>query len=146
GISRFDFSGGSWTQTGSAFRFDTTNSLLTTGTAASGGILVAIRGLSGSYDSATSTATLFATTTETSNNRLISFLDTGSLSTSTAFTTLQSAGANYAFRGVDLSPVAVPEPSAIAIVGMGMAPAVLLALRRRNRRGLATRSRGQHAA
>jgi hypothetical protein len=134
GINRFDFSGGAWSQTGSAFRFDTSSSLLTTGTAAAGGSLVSIRGLTGSYDAATSTATLFATTTQTSNNSLISFLDTGSLSTSTTFNTLQSAGTNYVFRGVDLSPVAVPEPSTYAIAAMatlGMADLI----RRRRRAG-----------
>ena len=134
GINRFDFSGGAWSQTGSAFRFDTSSSLLTTGTAASGGSLVSIRGLTGSYDAATSTATLFATTTQTSNNSLISFLDTGSLSTSTTFNTLQSAGTNFVFRGVDVSPVAVPEPSTYAIAAMatlGMADLI----RRRRRAG-----------
>ena len=134
GINRFDFSGGAWSQTGSAFRFDTSSSLLTTGTAASGGSLVSIRGLTGSYDAATSTATLFATTTQTSNNSLISFLDTGSLSTSTTFNTLQSAGTNYVFRGVDVSPVAVPEPSTFAIAAvatLGMAGLI----RRRRRAG-----------
>jgi hypothetical protein len=129
GINRFDFSGGVWTQTGSAYRFNTTSSLLTTGTAASGGNLVSIRGLAGTYDAATSTATLFATTTETNNNRLISFLDTGSLSTSTAFTTLQTAGANYAFRGVDVVPV--PEPSTLGLAGVGLALAGLSAWKRR---------------
>ncbi len=134
GINRFDFSGGAWSQTGSAFRFDTSSSLLTTGTAAAGGSLVSIRGLTGSYDAATSTATLFATTTQTSNNSLISFLDTGSLSTSTTFNTLQSAGTNFVFRGVDLSPVAVPEPSTFAIAAvatLGMAGLI----RRRRRAG-----------
>lgn len=134
GINRFNFSGGAWSQTGSAFRFDTSSSLLTTGTAASGGSLVSIRGLTGSYDAATSTATLFATTTGTMNNSLISFLDTGSLSTSTTFNTLQSAGTNFVFRGVDVSPVAVPEPSTYAIAAMatlGMADLI----RRRRRAG-----------
>lgn len=129
GINRFDFSAGAWAQTGSALRFDTSSGLLTSGTAAVGGSLVSIRGLSGSWDSATSTATLFATTTETSNNRLIQFVDAGSLSTSTAFTTLQSAGANFVFRGVDVVPV--PEPSAIALAGLGAALAGLAARNRR---------------
>jgi len=134
GINRFNFSGGAWSQTGSAFRFDTSSSLLTTSTAAAGGSLVSIRGLTGTYDAATSTATLFATTTQTSNNSLISFLDTGSLSTSTTFNTLQSAGSNFVFRGVDVSPVAVPEPSTYAIAAaatLGMAGL----MRRRRRAG-----------
>ena len=134
GINRFDFSGGAWSQTGSAFRFDTSSSSLTTGTAAAGGSLVSIRGLTGSYDAATSTATLFATTTQTSNNSLISFLDTGSLSTSTTFNTLQSAGSNFAFRGVDLSPVAVPEPSTYAIAAVATLGMANL-MRRRRRAG-----------
>ena len=134
GINRFDFSGGAWSQTGSAFRFDTSSSSLTTGTAAAGGSLVSIRGLTGSYDAATSTATLFATTTQTSNNSLISFLDTGSLSTSTTFNTLQSAGTNYVFRGVDVSPVAVPEPSTYAIAAMATLGMANL-MRRRRRAG-----------
>ena len=132
GINRFNFSGGAWSQTGSAFRFDTLSSLLTTGTAAAGGSVVSIRGLTGSYDAATSTATLFATTTGTMNNSLISFLDTGSLSTSTTFNTLQSAGTNFVFRGVDVSPVAVPEPSTYAIAAM--ATLGMAGLMRRRRR------------
>ncbi len=134
GINRFNFSGGAWSQTGSAFRFDTSSSLLTTSTATAGGSLVSIRGLTGTYDAATSTATLFATTTGTMNNSLISFLDTGSLSTSTTFNTLQSAGTNFVFRGVDVSPVAVPEPSTYAIAAaatLGMAGL----MRRRRRAG-----------
>lgn len=98
GINRFDLSDSAWTRTGTAFRFDTATGLLSSATAS----VVSIRGLTGSYDSATSTATLFATTTETTNNRLVSLVDTGTLSTSTSFATLATAGANYVFRGVDL--------------------------------------------
>ncbi len=132
GINRFDFTGGAWSRT-SAFRFDTTSGLLTTGTAASGGSLVAIRGLTGTYDSLTSTASLFATTTEANNNRLISFLDAGSLSASTSFATLAQAGANQVFRGVDIAPV--PEPSAFVLAGLGIAAAGWTAWRRRVNRG-----------
>jgi hypothetical protein len=131
GINRFDFSSGAWSRT-SAFRFDTTSGLLSSGT--SGANIASIRGLAGTYDSLTSTASLFATTTEASNNRLISFADSGSLSTSTPFTTLGQAGNNQVFRGVDLSPVAVPEPSTYAIAAMatlGMADLI----RRRRRAG-----------
>lgn len=104
GITRWDLSGGAWTQTGSAFRFDTATGLLSTATSS----VVAIRGLTGSFDSATSTATLYATTTETSNNRAIRFLDTGTLSTTTVFTTLATADANNAFRGIDFTPDTTP--------------------------------------
>jgi len=128
GILRFDFDGTEWTQTGSAFRFNTTTGLLSGSTSG----VVAIRGLAGVWDSVTSTATLFATTTETSNNRLISFDDTGSLSTSTPFTTLQQAGANYVFRGVDLTPV--PEPSAFVPAVVGIAAAGFGIARRRTPR------------
>lgn len=124
GINRFDFSSGAWSRT-SAFRFDTTSGLLSSGT--SGANTVAIRGLAGTYDSLTSTASLFATTTEASNNRLISFADSGSLSTSTAFTTLGQAGNNQVFRGVDLVPV--PEPTSVA--SLGCAVALYAVLRRR---------------
>jgi hypothetical protein len=92
-----------------------------------------LRGLAGTYDSVLGAYSLYATTTETSNNRLISILDTGTATPST-YTTLQSAGSNFAFRGVDLSPVAVPEPSTYAIAAMatlGMADLI----RRRRRAG-----------
>jgi hypothetical protein len=126
GINRFDFSSGAWSRT-SAFRFDTTSGLLSSGT--SGANIVSIRGLAGTYDSLTSTASLFATTTETSDNRLISFADSGSLSTSTPFTTLGQAGTNQVFRGVDLVPV--PEPSVVALAAIGGGLAGLMAWRRR---------------
>lgn len=126
GINRFDFTSGAWSRT-SAFRFDTTSGLLTSGT--SGANVVSIRGLTGSYDAATSTASLFATTTEANNNRLISFLDAGSLSASTSFATLAQAGANQVFRGVDIAPV--PEPSSFVLAGLGIAAAGWSAWRRR---------------
>ena len=128
GINRFDFSSGAWSRT-SAFRFDTTSGLLSSGTATAGGSLVSIRGLAGTYDSLTSTASLFATTTEASNNRLISFADSGSLSTSTPFTTLGQAGTSQVFRGVDLVPV--PEPSVVSLAAIGGGLAGLMAWRRR---------------
>ena len=110
GINRFDFNGTNWSRT-AAFRFDTATNKLSTAIAN----VVAIRGLTGSYDPATSTATLYATTTENSNNRLISLLDGSTAwSTSTTFTTLQTAGANYVFRGVDFVPDGTP-PSIAAL-------------------------------
>jgi hypothetical protein len=42
------------------------------------------------------------------------------------------AGANYAFRGLDFSPQPVPEPSTLALAGMGLA--ALWGFARRNRK------------
>jgi hypothetical protein len=56
------------------------------------------RGLSGSVD-ALGVVTLYASTTETSNNQLVSVVDTG---TGASFTTLATAGINQVFRGVRL--------------------------------------------
>ena len=95
-----------------------------------------LRGLAGTYDSVLG-ASLYATTTETSNNRLISILDTGTATPST-YTTLQSAGLNYAFRGVDLSPVAVvatPEiDPAMGGSALSLVAGVLAMIKQRRRR------------
>jgi len=85
-----------------------------------------IRGLTGSY--ANGTATLFATTGETSNNRLISILDTGS-ATPSSYTQFGSAGVNQVFRGVDI--VTVPEPTSLAALGCAAALDAMLRRRRR---------------
>ena len=131
GLQKWTLSGTSWTNSWSLFVSGTATgtSTLQSGTATN---FAGLRGLAGTYDSVLG-ATLYATTTETSNNRLISILDTGTATPST-YTTLQSAGSNFAFRGVDLSPVAVPEPSTYAIAAMatlGMADLI----RRRRRAG-----------
>jgi pentose-5-phosphate-3-epimerase len=91
--------------------------------ATSGTGFAGLRGLTGTWD-AVNGAQLYATTNETSNNRLISIVDTGI--TPTTATNLASAGANYAFRGVDVF-AAVPAPGAIALVGV----AGLVTVRRR---------------
>jgi hypothetical protein len=130
GIQRFALSSGTWGLTG-ALRFDTTTNLLSGSTAG----VVSIRGLAGSYDSLTGAATLFATTTETNNNRLISFVDSGSgLVAGGTFTTLALAGTNNAFRGVDIIPVPVPEPSTLVLAGIGLGAAGWTAMRRRSPR------------
>lgn len=99
GLQRWDFTGGAWSRVYSK-RFNTNNGQLSD--AVSG--VVAIRGLSGSYNPTTQTVTLYATTTETSNNKLVSVVDTGSVPTT--FTKLADAGTNYVFRGLDLYPAA----------------------------------------
>jgi len=131
GLQKWTLSGTSWTNSWSLFVSGTATgtSTLQSGTATN---FAGLRGLAGTYDSVLG-ATLYATTTETSNNRLISILDSGTTTPST-YSTLQSAGLNFAFRGVDLSPVAVPEPSTYAIAAMatlGMADLI----RRRRRAG-----------
>jgi len=131
GLQKWTLSGTTWSNSWSLFVSGTPtgSNTLQSGTATN---FAGLRGLAGTYDSVLG-ATLYATTTETTNNRLISILDTGTATPST-YTTLQSAGSNFVFRGVDLSPVAVPEPSTYAIAAMatlGMADLI----RRRHRAG-----------
>ena len=61
---------------------------------------------------------IYATTGETSANRLVEITDSGSGS---LFTTLDTAAANRVFRGVDFTPEPAPEPSACALIGLGLA-------------------------
>ena len=132
GLQKWTYNGTSWSNSWSLFVSGTVGSPPSTLQSGTGVGFAGIRGLAGTYDSVLG-ASLYATTTELSNNRLISILDSGSTQPST-YTTLQSAGSNFAFRGVDLSPVAVPEPSTYAIAAMatlGMADLI----RRRRRAG-----------
>jgi len=96
GLRRYDFNGTTWTNTYSLL-FDTNTGTLT-GTAGTG--IVGIRGLTGKWSNGT--ATLYASTTEASNNKLVSITDSGSAPAS--FMTLASAGANNVFRGVTFAP------------------------------------------
>ena len=129
GLGKWTYNGTSWSNSWSLLVGASGTSTLQSGTGVG---FAGIRGLAGTYDSVLG-ASLYATTTETSNNRLNSIFDTGTTTPST-YTTLQSSGSNFAFRGVDLSPVAVPEPSTFAIAAvatLGMAGLI----RRRRRAG-----------
>ena len=110
GLQKWMLVGGTWTQSWSRL-VNATGTL--SGTAGTG--FVSIRGLTGTWD-AVNGAQLYATTTETTNNRLISIVDNGS--TPTLATNLASAGTNYVFRGVAFTPGAVPAPGALALLGV----------------------------
>ncbi|MFM7205248.1 MAG: hypothetical protein ACKO4T_01060 [Planctomycetaceae bacterium] len=118
GLKKFTFSAGTWSNSWSLL-VNAGNSL--SATAGSG--YAGLRGLAGIYQSGT--ATLFATTTEASNNRLISILDSGAQPSSA--TGLAAAGVNQVFRGVDV--ITVPEPT--AVTSLGCAAALYAMLRRR---------------
>jgi hypothetical protein len=119
GLQKWMLVGGTWTQSWSRL-VNSTGTL--SDTAAVG--FAGIRGLTGTWD-AVNGAQLYATTTETTNNRLISIVDNGS--TPTLATNLASAGTNYVFRGVAFTPGAVPAPGALALLGV----AGLIGARRR---------------
>jgi MYXO-CTERM domain-containing protein len=108
GLQKWMLVGGTWTQSWSRL-VNSTGTL--SGTAATG--FAGIRGLTGTWD-AVNGAQLYATTTESNNNRLISIVDNGSIPTTA--TNLVSAGTNFAFRGVAFTPV--PAPGALALLGV----------------------------
>jgi len=107
GIQRWNFDGTAWTL---AYTISTGS--------------VGARGLA--VDLSTPVPVIYATTTEASDNRFISVADVGA---SSAFTTLATAGANQAYRGLDFVPV--PEPGAFAALLGGTA--FLGLIRRRQR-------------
>jgi len=110
GLEKWTLSGGAWTM---SWALLVNGSGTMSATAATG--FAGIRGLAGTWD-AVNGAQLYATTTETNNNRLISIVDNGS--TPTTATNLAAAGTNYAFRGVAFTPGAVPAPGALALLGV----------------------------
>ena len=81
GIQKWTYSGGTWTR----------QYILGAGTG--------VRGLTADVSGAN--VVLYATTTETSANKLITVTDTGS---GASFTTLATAATNTAFRGIDFAP------------------------------------------
>jgi hypothetical protein len=108
GIQKWVLSNGTWSASW-ALLVNSSGALQATASTGFAGL----RGLTGTWD-AVNGAQLFATTTETTNNRLISIIDNGIMPTSA--TTLASAGSNYVFRGVDVY-TSIPAPGAIALLG-----------------------------
>lgn len=109
GIQRWNWNGSAWTLA---------YTLNSGGTGGARGLAVDFSG---------SNPIVYATTIETSNNRLIKIIDTGALS---AETDLVSSGSVRAFRGLEFTPTSIPEPSTFALAGLG---AVALMLFRRKK-------------
>jgi hypothetical protein len=105
GIQRWDFNGSAWSLT------------YTLGTGAAN---IGARGLA--VDFSGLTPVIYATTAEATANRLITITDTGSSSTAA---TLATASGNEIFRGLEFTPT-VPEPSALALAGLGFVAAAVL--------------------
>jgi hypothetical protein len=97
GIQKWTLSAGTWSLS---------YTLLNNGTTTTG-----VRGLAGTVNG-NGDAVLFGTT----GGALITVTDTGA---SAAATTLATAPANTAFRGVELLPQSVPEPSSMALAALG---------------------------
>jgi hypothetical protein len=92
------------------------------------GLTAGLRGLCATTDPGSGVTTLYATSADTvgavSGSKLVTVTDTGAAS---AFSTIVTAAANVAFRGVEFCPN-VPEPGTWAALAAG---AILLIARRR---------------
>jgi len=89
-----------------------------------GQLTAGLRGLAGTHD-VTGAPILYAITADGTANDLVTVTDLGAAS---SFTTLQTAGPNTIFRGVDFAPV--PEPLTITLLSAG----TMLLVGRRGRR------------
>lgn len=111
GIQKWTLSGGTWSLA---------YTLLNNGTTTTG-----VRGLAGTTDGS-GNAVLFATTTATSANTIITVTDTGAASASSLVAT---AAANEVFRGVEFIPV--PEPSTLVLGSLCLVGLASFARRRK---------------
>ena len=93
-----------------------------------------VRALAGLTDAGSGTVELYGVTAVASGqNQLVKLIDTLSGTSAPSFSVLATAPSNYLFRGVALSPVAVPEPSTCASLLAGLACGGYSLFRRRKR-------------
>jgi hypothetical protein len=119
GLSRWEYNGTTWLKTGNTLTFGTATA------AGARGLTLVQNGTN---------VTLFATTGETSQNRLVQISDdlTNTTPFAGGFTNLATAGPSTAFRGVALAPAPVPEPA--TVLGIAAAAGLAGLVRRRVRR------------
>lgn len=110
GIQRWEFNGAAWTLA------------YTLSVGAGSGA----RGLAAHVARPSGEVTLYVTTTETSNNRLVRIIDTG---VGAIFTTVASAGANFVFRGAAMAPGTTPTPVTLGAFTAEMDTAGITTLR-----------------
>jgi hypothetical protein len=94
-----------------------------------------VRGLAGVTDTVSGSVELYGITAVASGqNELVKLVDTLSGTVAPSFSSLATAPANYLFRGVAMSPVAVPEPSSVVLVLAGAGALVAAGRRLKIRR------------
>lgn len=104
GITKWLLSGTTWTKTWLALPAGATG----------------VRALAGVTDVGSGAVELYGITAVASGQtQLVKLLDTLSGTAAPSFSVLATAPANYLFRGVAMSPVVVPEPSSVALLGIG---------------------------
>lgn len=120
GLTKWLLSGTTWTKTWLALPAGATG----------------VRALAGVTDTGSGSVEIYGITAVSSGqNQLVKLIDTLSGTVAPSFSVLATAPSNYLFRGVAMSPVAVPEPSSMAIVGIGAMAAAGVGRRLVRRRG-----------
>ena len=120
GITKWMLSGTTWNKTWLALPAGTTG----------------VRALAGVTDTVSGSVELYGITAVASGqNELVKLVDTLSGTVAPSFSSLATAPANYVFRGVAMSPVAVPEPSSVVLLLAGAGALVAAGRRLKIRRG-----------